>query len=369
MIFDNIGVEYLMSSEIMKNIKAEIDVLLKLHGRTVLDSELAELLKVVDSKRSLSAACKVLGIPYASAWEKISRAESALGVKLIESRRGGKGGGGALLTNEAKDLLRTYDNITALIGRVCGELKPIPKPTRVAIERSELVIIGSHDPLLERLIGYVRDKNVKSVEVSWVGSLGGLASLLLGEADIVGIHLYDVDSGTYNISYVKRFMLERDVVLADGYYRELVFAFRPGLNILDVEEVIKRLDEGRLKLANRNKGSGTRLYLDYLLRKMNVDVRRVKGYETEYKTHFETTGCVASGRADVCLTLRYTAEYYKLKHVHVAWEEYDFLISKEKIKSKSVKTFLTILKSSKNMINEYVGYKAKESIGRLHTLK
>ena len=59
----------------------------------VLDELGAKLLALIDLYGSILAAAKRLDLPYSSAWEYISRIERALGLRILEVRRGGRGGG------------------------------------------------------------------------------------------------------------------------------------------------------------------------------------------------------------------------------------------------------------------------------------
>ncbi|HHT9104596.1 MAG TPA: winged helix-turn-helix domain-containing protein [Candidatus Wujingus californicus] len=66
------------------------------------------LLEAIDRLGSLNAASKELGMSYRAAWGKVKATEKALGAKLLNVTTGGKGGGGAVLTQEAKELLSNY---------------------------------------------------------------------------------------------------------------------------------------------------------------------------------------------------------------------------------------------------------------------
>ncbi|MEK6621680.1 MAG: LysR family transcriptional regulator [Planctomycetota bacterium] len=66
------------------------------------------LLESVDRLGSLNAAAKELGMSYRAAWGKIKATEKALGLKLLEVATGGKGGGGATLTKDARELVEKY---------------------------------------------------------------------------------------------------------------------------------------------------------------------------------------------------------------------------------------------------------------------
>jgi molybdate transport system regulatory protein len=76
------------------------------------------LLEAVERLGSLNAAAKELGMSYRAAWGKIKATEKALGLKLLDVTTGGKGGGGAKLTNEARQLVSSYNNYLKKMNKV-----------------------------------------------------------------------------------------------------------------------------------------------------------------------------------------------------------------------------------------------------------
>lgn len=74
---------------------------------------IAELLRRVRELKSLRAAAASMGMAYSKAWRIIRTAEGVFGCKLLSSSIGGKGGGGAVLTEEARRLLSAYDAYVA----------------------------------------------------------------------------------------------------------------------------------------------------------------------------------------------------------------------------------------------------------------
>ncbi|MCR4656583.1 MAG: LysR family transcriptional regulator [Lachnospiraceae bacterium] len=70
----------------------------------------AQLLKRVDEHGSLRSAAKSMEMAYSKAWSIMKNAENCLNVKLIESSTGGKNGGGAALTKEARQILAAYES-------------------------------------------------------------------------------------------------------------------------------------------------------------------------------------------------------------------------------------------------------------------
>ncbi|MBD9252269.1 LysR family transcriptional regulator [bacterium] len=70
----------------------------------------SQLLKRVDELHSLRAAALSMSMAYSKAWTILRAAEAGLGFKLLSSTAGGRHGGGAVLTDEARRMLRAYDD-------------------------------------------------------------------------------------------------------------------------------------------------------------------------------------------------------------------------------------------------------------------
>ena len=69
----------------------------------------AVLLRKVRELHSLRAAAMSLSMAYSKAWMVIRNAENGLGFHLLLSNTGGRNGGGAALTDEARLMLAAYD--------------------------------------------------------------------------------------------------------------------------------------------------------------------------------------------------------------------------------------------------------------------
>ncbi|ODS35793.1 MAG: hypothetical protein A7316_01355 [Candidatus Altiarchaeales archaeon WOR_SM1_86-2] len=68
-----------------------------------------ELLRLIGKNGSINKAAKELKMSYRKAWGDVKLMEQRLGVKLVETKTGGKSGGGAKLTPEAHEFLEKYD--------------------------------------------------------------------------------------------------------------------------------------------------------------------------------------------------------------------------------------------------------------------
>jgi len=343
-------------------INIRVEVLFETDGTRILDSETAKLLKLIDKYNSIYLASKALGLAYSRAWDRLAKIEATLGVKVVEKVRGGRGGGGTKLTKYGKELLRFYEETVKALG-LTFEIHEKPKV------RPQILIVGSNDILLELFIGYLRRKYKINVETSWIGSSGGLAALMLNEADVATAHLYDPETRMYNKPFLKNYWLEDKAEIIKGYLREQVLAYHPSLSFNSIDEVLESLIKGELRLVNRNLGSGTRVHLDYMLRgfckRRNLNfhqvIKRIKGYNVEVFSHLETAKMIAEGKAEVGLMLRYAAEVYKLKYIHYTWEEYDFIILKDKMRNENVKLFINELQSKSliDIAKTLIGYKVR----------
>jgi molybdate transport system regulatory protein len=76
------------------------------------DADDAELLRTIDAEGSLNRAADALGRSYSRALQRLTELEDAVG-PLVVRQRGGSGGGGSELTDEARDLLAQFQRLRA----------------------------------------------------------------------------------------------------------------------------------------------------------------------------------------------------------------------------------------------------------------
>ncbi|MBZ0157904.1 MAG: winged helix-turn-helix domain-containing protein [Alphaproteobacteria bacterium] len=79
------------------------------------------LLRAIDTYGSISQAAKEINISYRKAWSYIKAMEERLGMKLVERQSGGKNGGGALLTREAREFLEKYERMEKGIKEIVDQ--------------------------------------------------------------------------------------------------------------------------------------------------------------------------------------------------------------------------------------------------------
>ena len=92
------------------------------NGRPVLGRGGAEILELVEQKKSISLAARELGMSYRFVWNYLQKIEKTVGEPVVETFRGGKsGGGGARLSPFGKNLLCEYKRLEAYLGEVLGK--------------------------------------------------------------------------------------------------------------------------------------------------------------------------------------------------------------------------------------------------------
>ncbi|NQU74505.1 MAG: LysR family transcriptional regulator [Candidatus Omnitrophica bacterium] len=91
--------------------KVKSKIWLEKNGELVIGEGKSRLLKVINQTGSINKAAKKMGVSFRHAWGCLTAIEKRLGVKLIERSRGGRGGGGSILTPAAKRLIRKYDKL------------------------------------------------------------------------------------------------------------------------------------------------------------------------------------------------------------------------------------------------------------------
>lgn len=79
------------------------------------------LFEAIDRYGSINRAAKEINISYRKAWGYIKAMEERLGIKLIERQTGGKNGGGAVLTQEAREFLKKYKAMETGIVEIVDE--------------------------------------------------------------------------------------------------------------------------------------------------------------------------------------------------------------------------------------------------------
>ena len=210
--------------------------------------------------------------------------------------------------------------------------------------KNTVVVIGSHDPLLDELgdMLHVADNDVY-MSSSHVGSMGGIMAIRRGEAHAAGCHLLNTENGTYNTSFIKKYFPRGGVKLVRCVGRQQGLMVAKG-NPLNIQKFSDIAAEG-VRYVNRQKGSGTRILTDYLCKQENLDTSAIYGYDREELTHTSVAAQIVSGSADAGMGIYSAAKLYCLDFVPICIEEYDLIIPDHAWDTPQVRQMIATLKS------------------------
>src|SRR5262249_38069970 len=128
---------------------------------------------------------------------------------------------------------------------------------------TDLTIIGSHCLGLDVIVGRLRARGFDAKLIA-VGSEGGLNAVRRGECEIAGCHLFDPETGEYNVSFVTP-----GLELVRGYGRLQGVVFRAGDASFEgkiAQQAVRDASRAPgVVMVNRNRGSGTRALYDRML--------------------------------------------------------------------------------------------------------
>lgn len=202
---------------------------------------------------------------------------------------------------------------------------PIAENQQVQSKESHQLVISGQDMVLDILGQYIeKDSSYKTLR-SNTGSLNGLISMYNGEADIASVHMFDGDTGEYNLPYIKKILVGYPYMLINLVSRKAGFYVQKGnpLHLTDWSDLNQDMT-----IINRERGSGARILLDEQLRIHKISARHLKGYEQEETNHLSVASAVSAGLADVGIGIEKAAKIVGVDFVPLINERYDLVILK-----------------------------------------
>ena len=182
-----------------------------------------------------------------------------------------------------------------------------------------------------------------------------------GLCHLAGSHLLDPEDGSYNVSYVKKFLAQSNVKLVNLVFRDQGLMVKRGnqKGIKGIED-LARAD---VSIINRQAGSGTRILLDYRLNQLGINPEDLNGYQHEEYTHMAVAVAVLSGTVDTGLGIHAAAKALDLDFIPVVTEQYDLIIPSEYFESKNIQLLLETMSSRefKNRVEALGGYSTEKT--------
>jgi len=201
---------------------------------------------------------------------------------------------------------------------------------------SALLVTGSHDPCLDYLADLMQIRGIE-VHSTNVGSMGGLLALKKGDCHAAPMHLLCGD-GTYNTCYLEKYLGGEELSLLCVAEREQGIISRDGSGL---QHILGK------RFINRQKGSGTRLLLDFELAQRGISPERLPGYEREVTTHLAVALAIKSGEADAGLGVYSVAKSLGLSFVPVGKERYEMVTYTKNLDDPRIEALFTTVGSAR----------------------
>ena len=271
-----------------------------------------------------------------------------------------KKGAGAITTlTRANGMLRIAAGSE---GEKAG--RPVAIELLVPKEQVERTILctGSHDLCLDLLNDLLRKEDpAYPLASTHVGSLGGIMALKEGMCHIAGSHLLDPVDGSYNTSYLRKYLPGQDIRLVTLVHREQGFIVPKG-NPRGIRGIQDLFAEG-LRFINRQAGSGTRVLLDYELERNGLDPDGIDGYNQDEYTHMAVAVAVLSGKVDTGLGIKSAARALGLDFVPLVEERYDLLIPGELFATPMIEAVLRVIAGQEFLraVDRMGGYSTRDT--------
>ena len=115
--------------------------------------------------------------------------------------------------------------------------------------------------------------------------------------------------------------------------------------------------------GDREKGSGIRIFIDEMCKKLEIDPDKLRGYEDEASSHMIAATNVLRGSADVAIGIEKVASQMQgLDFIPLKQESYDIVFRKKDLKRSEFQKLLNIIRSDefKSEAETMSGYDVSE---------
>ena len=247
-----------------------------------------------------------------------------------------------IVTNNAEVLVGSF-RVPTDNSYMQNTLKSTSSPNLQPMQNN--LIVCGQDMLLDILTSHLDRPpyNFKALR-SYIGSYNGLVELYKGNVSIASAHLWDSETNTYNLPYLRSLLPGFSCVVVNLAYRMQGFYVAKG-NPKSIQNW-SDLTNPDVVMINRELGCGVRVLIDESIRKNNINKSLIKGYGNMEFSHIAVASAVARGDADVAVGNEKTSyQVNNIDFIPIQQEQLDLIIPKDLIYDPSMQAVLQILNS------------------------
>jgi putative molybdopterin biosynthesis protein len=207
-------------------------------------------------------------------------------------------------------------------------------------------VICGQDMILDILCGYVNGILAKPALMrSYLGSYNGLYALYQGQVNVATSHLWDDETDTYNIPFIKKLLPGEDVHVYHLLNRKVGIYVAKG----NPKQIfcIQDFAQAGVTMINREKGSGIRVLTDSLFKKHKIQTDQLSGYKRIVSSHLAASAIIMHGGADCAIgTERTVMHSSEIDFIPIKNEDYDLIIPACELNNPVIQKMIEIIKSS-----------------------
>jgi molybdate transport repressor ModE-like protein len=331
----------------------------EIDGGGEVDPRLFVLLRAIRDSGSLKLAVQEVQMSYRHGWDMLKHAAGAFGSPLVRLERGR----GAQLTVLGEKLLwaeqRCDSSLFPQLDNVASELNLEIRRARSGTQ-AVLRLHASHGYAVEKLPQLMARHGHATMDLQYMGSVDALASLSRHHCDLAGFHVPLGSIGRGLWGQYARWLKPRQHRIIRLVLRTQGLIVAPG-NPRSIHSIAD-LARADVRFVNRQRGSGTRILLDGLLREAGIEPTGIQGYGTGEFTHAAVAAFVSSGMVDVAFGVEPAARQFKLDFVSIARERYMLACRVESLDEEPVRELIGLLRDDalRGILGPVPGYEPDE---------
>jgi len=223
-------------------------------------------------------------------------------------------------------------------------------------------ILSGQDEILDQICNLINQK-FRNIQIlrSYLDSYNGLYAMYQEQVTVATCNLWDSKTNTYNLPFINQLFPGEDISVyhickrTQGFY---VAKSNPK-NISSFNDLARE----DLIFLNREKGSGTRVLLDSMLKELSIDPQKIKGYFRSVTSPLVAANTVAKNGADFSLGPERTAlQLAKIDFIPLKQESFDIVIRNSDLCKEHINYMLFLLRSHafQKEISQLKGYDITE---------
>ena len=189
------------------------------------------------------------------------------------------------------------------------------------------------------------------------GSYNAIHEMYLKDNYVATCHMWDGETDTYNIPYITKILPGEQIAVFHLLKRwQGLYVQEGNPKKLQTFEDLFRED---VRFINREKGSGIRIFVDEMLKKLGVFSDKIQGYEDEAASHMMAATAVKRGSADAAIGNEKTAKQVGgVGFIPLKQESYDIVFRLSDLEKEPYQALLACIRSQEfeEVIRAVEGY-------------